>query len=61
MDSGRDNREAVDPSTASTRRSRSPGTIEKVVFDIRRPEDPDAEAALYQAEHATKTGRLTES
>ena len=37
------------------------GTIEKVTFDIRHPNDPAAHAALHQAQHAGQQARHTES
>ena len=45
MDSGRDNGEVVWPEYREYAAFAFTGTIEKVVFDNRRPEDPDAEAA----------------
>lgn len=61
MDIGRDNGEVVDLAYQDKAPFAFNGTIKKVVFDIRHPQDTAAHAALHQAHHAGTQARHVES
>jgi hypothetical protein len=61
LDIGRDNGEVVDRDYEAKAPFAFTGTIEKVTFDIRHPDDPAAHATLHQAQHAGQQARHTES
>jgi hypothetical protein len=61
MDIGRDNGEVVDHAYQDKAPFPFNGTIKKVVFDIRHPEDAAAHAGLHQAHHAGTQARHVES
>jgi arylsulfatase A-like enzyme len=61
MDIGRDNGEVVDLAYQDKAPFAFNGTIKKVVFDIRHPNDPATHAALHQAHHAGTQARHVES
>lgn len=61
IDVGRDNGEVVDPGYSDRAPFRFTGTIRKVVFDVRPPDDPHTHEELERAHRASLQARHIES
>ncbi|MFF1878979.1 arylsulfatase [Leifsonia sp. NPDC058230] len=61
LDIGADNGEVVDKEYEDLAPFAFSGTIEKVVFDIRQPADPNENAELHRTEHAERQARHIDS